>query len=320
MSHSPPLNSSSTCPLCGSSGKHDLSGRDLMFDGNRRFNYDRCTDCGLIYLTPAPTSEEIAGFYPDSYSIYTEPKQPHFSRRALRTLKYRMGYHHLAIENDGRLLDHVRPYKPVPNVIPYVPEGRTLDIGTGNGENLLRLKSIGWQCQGVEFNAKAVEICRKNGLDVFHGDLASAAYESNSFDFVTAHHLLEHVPDPHSLLAEIARITKPGGRVLIRTPNSSSLGRSLFGEYWFANDIPRHIMLYNRDNLNRLATGHGLLMESVNIPAKPKILLRSLDYKINNTGTPSEKNTLLKGLAKLYIPLALLTSRGDELAALYRKS
>jgi len=314
------MESTSTCPLCGSSGKHDLSGRDLMFGGNKRYDYDRCTVCGLVYLTPAPTPEEIADFYPDSYSIYTEPKQPHFSRRARRTLKHRMGYHHLHIENDGRLLDRMRPYRPVPNVISYVPNGRALDIGTGNGENLLRLKSIGWHCQGVEFNAKAVEICRNNGLDVSHGDLASAAFESNSFDFVTAHHLLEHVPDPHDLLAEIARITKPGGRVLIRTPNSGSLGRSLFGEYWFANDVPRHLMLYNKDNLNRLATKHGLQTESVDILVKPKILLRSLDYKMNNTGTPSEKKTLLKWLAKLYIPLALLTSRGDELTALYRKS
>ncbi len=290
-----------------------------MFGGNKRYDYDRCTVCSLVYLTPGPTPDEIADFYPDSYSIYTEPKQPHFSRRALRTLKYRMGYHHLRIENDERLLDRIRPDKPIPNVIPYVPEGRVLDIGTGNGENLLRLKSIGWQCQGVEFNAKAVEICRNNGLDVFHGDLVSAAFESNTFDFVTAHHLLEHVPKPHDLLAEIARITRPGGYVLIRTPNSNSLGRSLFGEYWFANEIPRHLMLYNKDNLKRLATEHGLQPESMNIPAKPKILLRSLDYKMQNTGTPSEKKPVLKWLAKLYIPLARLTSRGDELAALFRK-
>lgn len=290
-----------------------------MFGGNKRYDYDRCTTCGLIYLNPVPMDEEISTFYPETYSIYAEPRQPYFSERALRTLKYKMGYRHIRVKNHGRLLDSLRPYRNVPNVIPYVPDGRVLDIGCGNGEYLLRLKSIGWQCQGVEFNAKAVEICRNNGLDVFHGDLATAAFESNTFDFVTAHHLLEHIPNPHDLLAEIARITRPGGHVLIRTPNSNSLGRSLFGKHWFANEIPRHLMLYNKDNLKQLATEHGLQSESMNISAKPKILLRSLDYKMQNTGTPSEKKPVLKWLAKLYIPLARLTSRGDELVALFRK-
>ncbi len=288
-----------------------------MFDGKRVFDYHRCRSCDLIYQHPMPSGEEISGFYPDSYSIYSEPAQPWFPPRALRTLRDKLGYRHLEVK--GSALKMLLPGKAVPEVAPFIPGGRALDIGCGNGEFLLRLHSIGWECQGVEFNDKAVGICRSHGLQVFHGDLKSAGFEAGTFDFVTANHLIEHVPDPHELMREIARITRPGGRVLIRTPNSQALGRNWFGRYWFANEVPRHLMLYSRPNLQMLAARHGLEAETVFTPVKPKILLRSLDYVLGNRSKPSEKRKLRKWLARLYIPAAKVTGRGDELFAMLVK-
>lgn len=312
-------NLTSICPVCHGPGAHDFSSTDMMFGGDEVFAYHRCSDCGLVYQHPMPDGERIAAFYPDSYSIYREPAQPRFSRRALRTLKSRLGYRHLDTGATGNFLERLRAPKDVPEVVPFVPGGKALDIGCGNGEYLLRLESIGWQCQGVEFNDKAVSICRSHGLDVFRGDLKAAAFPSARFDFVSANHLIEHVPDPHELMDEIARITKPGGKVLIRTPNSESIGRSWLGVYWFANEVPRHLMLYSRDNLQRLAAAHGLESEQIFTPVKPKLLLRSLDYKFGNRGKPSEKRKLWKWMAQLYVPAAKLTGRGDELFALFRK-
>ena len=53
---------------------------------------------------------------------------------------------------------------------------------------------------------------------------------------------------------------------------------------------------------------------------KPKLVLRSLDYRLGNRGRPSEKRKLRKWLSKLYVPLAKATGRGDELFALFRKT
>lgn len=304
-------NNASSCPVCAGSGKHDFYGKDLMFNGERLFDYHHCQACGLIYQNPIPSGEEIAGFYPDSYSIYSEPAQPWFPPRALRTLRDKLGYSHLEVKESA--FERLLPGEAVPEVAPFVRGGKALDIGCGNGEFLLRLQSIGWDCQGVEFNDKAVGICRSHGLQVFHGDLKSAGFATESFDFVTANHLVEHVPDPHELMREIARITRPGGHVLIRTPNSESLGRSWFGTWWFANDVPRHLMLYAKNNLQMLAAGHGLQTKMITTPVKPKIVLKSLDYKTGNRGTPSKKRKSRKWLARLYVPAAKLTGRGDEL-------
>ena len=124
MPESQPPAAASTCPLCGGSGTHDLTGTDLMFGGDTRYDYDRCSRCGLVYLNPLPTPEQIATFYPDSYSIYTEPRRPHFSRRALLTLKYRLGYDHLEVRPGRGLLDRLRPWKKVEHVVPWVAGGR----------------------------------------------------------------------------------------------------------------------------------------------------------------------------------------------------
>jgi len=207
----------------------------------------------------------------------------------------------------------------VADVVPWIAGGSVLDVGCGNGEYLLRLRSIGWRCQGVEFSDKAVAICRDHGLEVFHGDLASAAFPSDSFDLVTAHHLIEHVPDPHELMSEIARLTRRGGSVLIRTPNSQALGRAWFGTWWYANDVPRHLFLYSAKNLEMLAARHGLERIRMDTPVKPKLVLRSLDYRFDNRGKPSKKRKLRKWLSKLYVPLAKAAGRGDELFAIFRK-
>lgn len=290
-----------------------------MFGGDKSYDYHRCTVCGLLYQYPTPSSEEIENFYPASYIVYRQPTRIEFTRKELWTLKNKLGYHHLTIPGGEYSHDSLLPSAAINDVIPYIENGSVLDIGCGNGEYLLRLKSIGWRCKGVEFNDTAVSICRSHALDVFQGELHAAGFESESFDFVTAHHLIEHVPNPSELMREIARITKTGGSVLIRTPNSESLGRSWFGTNWYANDVPRHLFLFSAKNLELLAAHHGLQLRKLFKPVKPKLVLKSLDYKLNNRGTPSKKRKILKWLSRLYIPAAQLSGRGDELFAIFTK-
>jgi len=302
----------STCPLCENTGTSAFSSTDLMFGGDRAFHYHHCGNCGLVYQYPVPDESDIAAFYPENYIVYIEPTRITFSARERLYLKTRLGYSHLETPTHGRP-------RSVDDVVPWVPDGKILDIGCGNGEYLLRMKSIGWQCTGVEFNDKAVSISRSHDLDIFQGDLAAANFDDASFDFVTAHHLIEHVPDPHALMKEIARIIRPGGSMLIRTPNSESLGRQFFGRHWYANDVPRHLYLYSESNLKLLAEKYGLECSRTLKPVKPKLVLRSLDYKLGNRGKPSKKRKLRKWASKLYIPAARLTQRGDELSMLFTR-
>ena len=69
-----------------------------------------------------------------------------------------------------------------------------------------------------------------------------------------------------------------------------------------------------------LAEKHGLECNRTLKPVKPKLVLRSLDYKLGNRSKPSEKRKLRKWASKLYIPAARLARRGDELFMLFTRT
>lgn len=106
--------------------------------------------------------------------------------------------------------------------------GRLLDVGCSSGLFLRLAREAGWEPQGVEVSSRAVEAARRNfSLEVFHGTVEEAAFEAGSFDAVTLWDVVEHLEDPRGTLAEIARITRPGGGLLVLTPDCSSLFHAL---------------------------------------------------------------------------------------------
>ena len=194
-----------------------------------------------------------------------------------------------------------------------------LDIGCGNGRFLLEMKQLGWQAEGVEFNDRAIEICHNNGLKVHKGDLKSANFPDDSFDLITARHLIEHVPEPDKFLEEVARILRPGGIVNIRTPNGNALGRILFRKFWFANDIPRHLFLFTPKSLDKLARKYGLVRKTLQLHPSKKVFLNSIDYALNLEPQSSKKKKLRRSFARIYEWLAALVCRGDEIYVVYTK-
>lgn len=309
-------NSTSSCPVCNSSGESEWIASLLGKSNSKTYDYHRCSQCGLLYQFPMPSDEEIAAFYPDNYAVYRKPTR--FSFRECKTLR-KLGYDCDTFESSGSLFKRLLRTKPLRDVIPYVPNGRVLDVGCASGEYLLRLKSIGWQCQGVDFSPKAVAIAREHGLDVFLGGLLDVGFESSSFDFVTAHHYIEHIPNPDEIMAEMGRITKPGGTILIRTPNSEALGRRWFGEYWFPNAVPVHLLMFSDESLQHLALKQGLVLSRRYQPIEYKFVLKSLALKSNTYHEDNSYSKLGKWLARLYVPAAWLAGQGDELFSIYTK-
>lgn len=310
------------CPVCGAGGTFSFESRDRMYDKQETYCYYVCRKCRSEYQTPMPSGDQIASFYPDDYDQYVplgEPHRPSHTKTAV--LKYHYGYDHLpAPPFPYRLVSRAVAAVKYKDELPYIPDGRALDIGCGNGRFIRNMNAIGWNCEGVEFSLTAVNVCRQAGLKVFHGDLHQAGYESASFDLVTARHLIEHVPDPDALVAEISRILKPGGQVAIETPNNCSWGRKLFGKRWFANEVPRHLVLFNTASLTLLLSQHGFRLRHCETSASPKIILNSWDYVIGNRGVPSRKKKLYRFLARPFSFLAALIKKGDILFAVYEKT
>ncbi|MCA1634054.1 MAG: class I SAM-dependent methyltransferase, partial [Acidobacteria bacterium] len=115
----------------------------------------------------------------------------------------------------------------------------------------------GWDAEGVEISIRAVEHVRGAGLRVFHGELAAAAYPAEHFDVVTASEILEHVPDPRALLAEVARILRPGGLFWATTPHGRGLSARVLGLRWSSISPPEHLHLFSLEGVRRMLRETG---------------------------------------------------------------
>jgi len=123
-------------------------------------------------------------------------------------------------------------------------QGLLLDVGCGGGSLLKGLHELGWEGEGVDFDAKAVRNARSKGLRVHLGSLAEQQFATNTFDAVTMSHLIEHVSDPVALLRECHRVLKPGAWLVIVTPNANSWGHRLYGANWRGLEPPRHLHIF----------------------------------------------------------------------------
>ena len=91
----------------------------------------------------------------------------------------------------------------------------------------------------MELDPGGVATARARGVPVYQGQLADAKFPDNHFDAVHSAHVIEHVYDPVALLRECFRILKPGGKLVIITPNTGSWGHRKFGSTWHGWDGSR---------------------------------------------------------------------------------
>jgi ubiquinone/menaquinone biosynthesis C-methylase UbiE len=99
---------------------------------------------------------------------------------------------------------------------------RVLDCGCGAGEYVRALLARGADAWGVEFDEKklAEGAARDPALAarLSVGDLESLAFPDASFDTALLNEVLEHVPDDRAALAEVRRVLRPGGRLIVLSP------------------------------------------------------------------------------------------------------
>jgi len=100
------------------------------------------------------------------------------------------------------------------------PGGALLDAGCGAGAFLKLAAPLFGRACGTDISGPAVSAVRALGLEALEGDLAGALpLPGNSFDACTCLEVIEHVPDPLRALQELHRLLKPGGQLVLSTPN-----------------------------------------------------------------------------------------------------
>ena len=121
------------------------------------------------------------------------------------------------------------------------PGSTALDVATGTGDLAVELARRGAEVTGMDFAPAMLALARKKapGLTFEEGDALELRYNDASFDAVTVGFGARNFSDLDHGLAEMARVTKPGGRVVvleITTPQKPPL--SWFFRAWFDTVVP----------------------------------------------------------------------------------
>lgn len=301
---------SSNCPICGKKAKYDFTGHDFMFDKKKLYMYSKCIDCKISFQDPIPSLITINSYYPNDYENYNDPKPEKLNIIEKIRLQYHHGYKNLIKNNAiNKLLSSIIFYDR--RLVNSIPNGNFLDIGCGNGSRLIKMRRLGWNVFGVELNSFAYKKCKKNNLNVQNTTLEKAVFEKNSFDVIYMSHLIEHLHNPVKIIQICDSLLKDGGKLYIHTPNLNSLGRFIFGKFWFANEVPRHLILYSHLGMKKLLQNTDLKITYSSLKTTPKIVLNSVDYLLN-LKRPSKKNKIFRFLSKFYVYSAYLFRMGDE--------
>lgn len=244
-----------TCSLCGSAGAvlHRAL-RDPFYDAPGEWDMRQCSNpaCELVWLDPMPLPEDLGRAYESYFTHQDIARTSSPLRRVLRSIYpavARLSGVTAALQARDRM---------------YLPRrtGDLLEIGFGAGAFLHRMQAEGWNVTGVDFDPQAVERVRSQlGLNVYCGSLRDVAFAERSFDVIAMSHVIEHLPDPRAVLRECFRILRPGGTLVLVTPNTASLGHRWFGPDWYGSDAPRHLYLFNLKNLGALVSQEGFAVE-----------------------------------------------------------
>lgn len=148
-----------------------------------------------------------------------------------------------------------------------------LDVGCGAGFLSNHLARQGFDVTGIDASQASIDVAARHdtsrGARYLLGDAARLPFADASFDVVCAMDFLEHVEDPARVLAEAARVLKPGGLFFFHTFNRNPVAWLVIikGVEWFVKNTPRHmhvLRLFIKPNeLVRMCAASGLAVTAL---------------------------------------------------------
>ena len=212
-----------SCPACGSRDDEEVVARDeiaremeqlwefhlrrLRPGTPRRFLTDRivfsqdpplrlggCRVCGTLYRNPVERGRDLLELYAE------EPLDEAVMRGlfAAQRVTYRVQARRLAQAAGGR--------------------GVALEVGSYVGAFQAAAREVGWEVEGVDLNASAVEFARAGGFRVVRGQITDAP-EGRGFDAVTIWNCFDQLPDPRAAVRSAKARLRPGGVLAVRVPS-----------------------------------------------------------------------------------------------------
>ncbi len=195
------------------------------------FDIIKCEKCGFKHIIPLPKQKDLDKLYEEQF--YSEEKPDYF--------KY--------VEEDLEWWNETYKsyYKMFEKYI-LNKHRRLLEIGSGPGYFLKCGKELGWDVLGVEPSKQAYKYSTKLGVSVINQFFSEESVgNNNKFDVVFMMNVLEHLPNPISLIKTAKNLLDKNGIICIISPNDYNpfqniLRKNLDYEPWWV--VPKHHINY----------------------------------------------------------------------------
>ncbi|MBI2596284.1 class I SAM-dependent methyltransferase [Candidatus Daviesbacteria bacterium] len=209
------------------------------------FDLYHCNQCNLYFAVGGITNEKLKKIYNKDYFRFWHGTTPTLTKEVkdnVRKMKKKTFASYLKLVENLTTLNGKK----------------LLDIGCATGFLLELAKEKGCDCYGTEistFAAKEAE--KKFPGKIYCGDFEKMPYKKTGFDIITMADVIEHLPNPISILQKVKKILKPNGYLIIVTPNIASFWAKILGKRW-TNFKEEHIYYFSPKSLKILSQKSNL--------------------------------------------------------------
>ena len=194
---------------------------------------------------PLPTLEELKDYYETSYraGLYQQFADAREMKRLTAAARWRA-------------------------VRPYVSSGTWLDVGCADGVFLAELAWHNVDATGIDLSEVAVNKAKERGHSA-HCETIAEHRPAKPYDVISAFDVLEHVLDPRDFLSAVRRLLKPGGTLVLSTPNLRSFSRLIMGRRWYFYIPEEHLFYFAPHSLKLLLDNTGFELVARKSVGKP---------------------------------------------------
>ncbi len=236
-----------SCPLCNSD-------RYKVWYTLGKSQARICIDCGFRYISPRLSSTQIEEYYSNvcNNNVFNTDfegrRHDSFNDKKERENKIKDRYLEIKLTNK------------------FTKSGRVLDIGCGTG---LYFEGLGgnYELFGIEISKSSANYTKKRfNAQVSVCNILEAEFTESLFDVVNMTYIIEHVLEVNKILNKVYTWLKPGGLLIVSSPNWGSFISYIFKELFRLNDPCQHINLWERKTLKRILEQSGFFVKNVYYP------------------------------------------------------
>lgn len=234
------------CTFCQTDKYLSLFWRGVTtWEHQGRFNFVKCTQCGLVFQSPRVPFSEAVSYYPSES----------YWGRDVRKAELKPGWKKEREKAFGFLYRGIFKRKN---------KGTVLDIGSGLGLFLSKFKELGWRVVGTDISSDVAGYSKRVfGVKVLIGDVTKMILPDKHFDLVTLNGVFEHIYNPRETLYKIKKVLKDRGLLVIVVPNIESLGYSIHKKEWYHLQPGRHIYQFSSSTITKLLLDTGFKVEEI---------------------------------------------------------